>query len=326
MDRLRLIRTFVAVANARSFTAAAEGLSLSRAAVTKQVAALEDMLRVQLLSRTTHSVNLTDAGAVLLEEGPRLLDDFEALELRMRSATARPAGTVRIGTPPSFGAYHVVPAIRAFGAVHPDIQVALTNDDGSLDIVRSGFDFSIRIAHSLRDASSISRLLMRAPQVLVAAPAYLECHGAPQAPGDLAGHRCLVHTGKSPTGIWRFQRDGDAFQVHVTGPFWSNFGEAIRSAALMGEGISMHPTYMVDDDIRAGRLRQVMTDFTPTELEIRAVYPRRDLPLRATLFLDHLRDWLRTEARWARSVPQAGRSHGIDLHPRPPNGGVAAAR
>lgn len=326
MDRLRLIRTFVAVANARSFTAASEGLSLSRAAVTKQVAALEDMLRVQLLSRTTHSVNLTDAGAVLLEEGPRLLGDFEALELKLRSATARPAGTVRIGTPPSFGASHVVPAIRAFSAGYPDIHIALTNDDGSLDIVRSGFDFSIRIAHSLRDASSISRLLMRVPQVLVAAPAYLERHGAPEVPGDLARHRCIVHTGKSPTGIWRFQRDRKAFQVHVAGPFWSNFGEAIRSAALMGEGISMHPTYMVDEDIQAGRLRQVMPDFIPTELEIRAIYARRDLPVRAALFLDHLRDWLKAEARWARPPRRAGHDHGFDPHPRPSEGSVAATR
>lgn len=326
MDRLRLIRTFAAVANARSFTAAAEGLSLSRAAVTKQVAALEDVLRVQLLSRTTHSVNLTDAGAMLLEEGPRLLDDFEALELKLRSATARPAGTVRIGTPPSFGASHVVPAIQAFCAVYPDIHVALTNDDGSLDIVRSGFDFSIRIAHSLRDASSISRLLMRAPQVLVAAPAYLERHGAPEVPGDLGGHRCLVHTGKSPTGVWRFQRQGEAFQVQVAGPFWSNFGEAIRSAALMGEGISMHPTYMVDEDIRAGRLRRVMAEFVPTELEIRAVYSRRDLPLRAALFLDHLRDWLRVEARWARPHPRAGDDRGLVLHPQPSDSDLAETR
>jgi DNA-binding transcriptional LysR family regulator len=298
MDRLSLIRTFIAVANARSFSAAAGRLRISRASVTKQVSALEAALGVRLLDRTTHAVNPTEAGLALLAQGGRLLDDFDALKLTIRSAKVAPSGTIRIGTPPSFGTYHLVPAIDAFRINHPDIRIVLSNDDGSLDLVKSGLDVSIRIAHALRDASTISRLLMRVPQVLVASPIYLERWSPPKTPKDLAAHNCLIHSVKAPTGIWQFRRGSDAFRVRVAGSLSSNFGDAIRSAALIGAGISMHPTYMVDDDIRAGRLRVLMPDFIPTSLEIRAIYTRRDLPLRVSLFLDHLHGWLKRKTSW----------------------------
>ncbi len=115
---------------------------------------------------------------------------------------------------------------------------------------------------------------------------------------DLAAHNCLIHSVKAPTGIWQFRRGSDAFRVRVAGSLSSNFGDAIRSAALIGAGISMHPTYVVDDDIRAGRLRVLMPDFIPTSLEIRAIYTRRDLPLRVSLFLDHLHGWLKRKTSW----------------------------
>ncbi|WJR77284.1 LysR family transcriptional regulator [Bradyrhizobium sp. NP1] len=305
MDRLHLIRTFIAVADARSFSAAASRLRVSRASVTKQVAALEATLKVRLFDRTTHAVNLTDAGAALLADGARLLDDFEALKLGIRSTRSAPSGTIRIGTPPSFGTFHLVPAIEAFRSTYPDIRIALSNDDGSLDIVKSGLDFSIRIAHALRDASMISRLLMHVPQVLVAAPSYLDRRGMPKAPRDLAQHNCLVHSVKAPTGIWQFRRGADAFRVRVSGSLSSNFGDAIRSAALVGAGISMHPMYMVDDDIRSGGLRVVMAEYIPTSLEIRAVYTRRDLPLRVSLFLEHLHGWLKGKTSWT-APPRRG--------------------
>src|SRR5690349_3404769 len=122
MDRLRLIETFLVVARARSFRAAADTLGVSRANVTKEVAALETLMKAQLLTRSTHSVNLTEAGLSLLEDGDRLIRDFEALEYKMLTGLADPRGVVRIGTPPSFGAFHLVPAIKAFKREYPDIR------------------------------------------------------------------------------------------------------------------------------------------------------------------------------------------------------------
>lgn len=301
MDRLRLIETFLVVARARSFRAAADTLGVSRANVTKEVAALETLMKAQLLTRSTHSVNLTEAGLSLLEDGDRLIRDFEALEYKMLTGLADPRGVVRIGTPPSFGAFHLVPAIKAFKREYPDIRIVLTNDDGFLDIIRSGLDFSIRIAHSLRDTSLVSRLLARVPQVLVASPDYLNRRGVPATPDDLEAHNCLVHAVKSPTSIWRFREGNDLLQVRVGGSLASNFGEAIRSAALIGEGIAMHPTYMVNDDIRAGRLMLVLEHLEPVSLEIRAVYVRREMPARVSLFLSFLQRWMKQDGRWLRS-------------------------
>jgi DNA-binding transcriptional LysR family regulator len=307
MDRLRLIKTFVAVAQARSFTAASEGLRISRTSVTKQVAALETSLQRKLFNRTTHSVNLTEAGAALLDEGKAILQAFDTLEARVRQSSSSPRGVIRIGTPPSFGALQLIPAIREFKRRHPDIEVALFNDDGVVDLIKTGLDFTIRIADALRDTSAISRLLTRVPQVLVAAPDYLDAHGVPIEPEDLLQHNCLVHVGKAPTSIWRFRRNGEQFRVRVSGSMSSNFGEAIRSAALLGDGIAMHPTYMVDDDLRAGRLRIVMNDYEPTGLEIRAMYARKELPARVGLFLSFFRTWLRHETSWPQSSSEIDR-------------------
>ena len=294
MDRLSYIQVFVEVARARSFTAAARHLGMSRAAVTKHVAALERLMDAQLLSRSTQHVGLTEAGARLLDGGARLLGEFEALEAGVRDAVSEPRGLVRVGTPPAFGAAHLVPAVAAFTARQPQISVSLLLDDGTGDLVRDGLDMSLRIAPALRDASYIARLLLEVPQLLVASPAYIEAHGMPREPAELTRHNCLVHALKAPTDTWHFGR----VAVRVRGSTRSNFGEALRSAALLGYGIAMHPIYMVDEDLREGRLRRVLPDWEPTRLRIYAIYPRRDAPARVRSLIDFLGDWLPREARW----------------------------
>ncbi len=298
MDRLRHIQVFVEVARARSFTAAARHLGMSRAAVTKHVAALESLMDAQLLTRTTQHVGLTEAGARLLDGGGRLLGEFEALEAGVRGAVSEPRGLVRIGTPPAFGAAHLVPAVAAFTARQPRINVSVLLDDGASDLVRDGLDLSLRIAPALRDASYIARLLLEVPQMLVASPAYIAAHGTPREPADLTRHNCLVHVLKAPADEWHF---GEV-TVRVRGSTRSNFGEALRSAALLGHGIAMHPLYMVDEDLRSGRLRRVLPDWEPTRLRIFAIYPRRDAPARVRSLIDFLGDWLPREARWLHPV------------------------
>ena len=335
MDRLHLLTTFVAVARAGSFSVAAEQLRLSRPAVTKQIVLLENLLQAQLLNRTTHSVSLTDAGLSLLEKGEVLLRDFDALESHIRDATADPRGVIRIGTPPSFAISHLVPAVHAFKAEYPDIQVLLFADTGTLDIVKNGLDFSIRIFESMRDVNSISRLLTRVPQVLVASPLYLKDHPAPRSPADLVHHNCLVHSVKSPSGIWRFKRGDEIFRVRVTGSISANFGAAISAAALVGEGISLRSMHMVEEHLRTGRLQVVMSDYESTSLEIRAIYSRRELPARVLLFLSFLRTWVRRETQWPQSssaISQYERGAGeesdaldaVIARPRRANGGRRA--
>jgi len=229
----------------------------------------------------------------MLENGRELLERVENIEAAARRSVKEPKGMLRVGTPPSFGAFHLVPVITAFSAAHPDIQVVLYLDDGRTDLVAEGLDMSVRINSGLKDTSQMAHRLAVAPQVLVATRDYLKRRGRPASVADLAGHDCMVHALKAPTNTWTFQDPkGTPRSVRVGGTIRANFGEPLRHAALLGHGISMHPTYMVADDIRQGRLEIVLPSYRPTGLDVYAVFPsRRNLPMRVRTFLDFLKEW-----------------------------------
>lgn len=299
MDRLKAIEIFSEVARGRSFTAAALRLGMAKGNVTKHVKWLEDLLGAQLLTRTTKSVSLTEAGLSLLEGGQHLLDSFDALESAVRGAVNDARGTIRIGAPPSFGAVHLVPLVTSFSAMHPDIQFAMHLDDGRVDIAGEGLDLSLRIAPSLKDTSLVAQKLGSVPQLLVAAQSYLATRGNPQTPEDLSRHDCLVHALKSPTNFWTFTGPDGKKSVRVSGSMRANFGEPLRHAAILGHGISMHPNYMVAQDIKEDRLRIVLPAYQPVGLDIYAMYPsRRNMPGRVRLFLEFLRARFQGTAEW----------------------------
>ena len=299
MDRLRAIEVFTEVARGRSFSAAALRLGMAKGNVTKHVKWLEESLGAQLLTRTTKSVSLTEAGLTLMESGQDLLDCFEGVEAAVRGAVRSPKGTIRVGTPPSFGAAHLVPLVTSFSAMHPDIQFAMHLDDGRADIAGEGLDLSLRIAPALKDTSLVAQKLGSVPQLLVAAAAYLAARGVPQTPEALSQHDCLINALKSPTNFWTFIGPDGKKSVRVSGPMRSNFGEPLRHAALLGHGISMHPNYMVTRDLRENRLQVVLPAYQPTGLDIYAVYPsRRNMPGRVRLFLEFLRERFQNTAEW----------------------------
>ena len=299
MDRLKAIEIFAEVARGRSFTAAAQRLGMAKGNVTKHVKWLEEALGAQLLARTTKSVSLTEAGLSLLEGGQNLLASFDAVEAAVRGAVKDAKGTIRVGTPPSFGAAHLVPLVTSFSATHPDIQFALHLDDGRVDIAGEGLDLTLRIAPSLKDTSLVAQKLGSVPQLLVASPAYLLGRAPLLTPDDLANHDCLVHALKSPTNFWTFTGPNGKKSVRVTGSMRSNFGEPLRHAALLGHGISMHPTYMVSYDIKENRLKTVLGAYQPSGLDIYAMYPsRRNLPGRVRLFLEYLRERFHANPEW----------------------------
>ena len=299
MDRLKAIEIFAEVARGRSFTAAAQRLGMAKGNVTKHVKWLEETLGAQLLARTTKSVSLTEAGLSLLEGGQNLLASFDAVEAAVRGAVKDAKGTIRVGTPPSFGAAHLVPLVTSFSATHPDIQFALHLDDGRVDIAGEGLDLTLRIAPSLKDTSLVAQKLGSVPQLLVASPSYLLGRAPLLTPDDLANHDCLVHALKSPTNFWTFTGPDGKKSVRVSGSMRSNFGEPLRHAALLGHGISMHPTYMVSHDIKENRLKTVLAAYQPSGLDIYAMYPsRRNLPGRVRLFLEYLRERFHANPEW----------------------------
>lgn len=300
MNRLRNIEIFLEVARAESFSAAARQLGISRATATKNVAALERAVGARLLNRDTQHVSLTEAGRTYLEHGGRILEELDRLTEDLAEETDELRGAIRIGSPPSFGAQHLVPLIAAFRARNPRIEFSLLIDDGETNIIKEGFDLSLRIAPSLRDMSHVAQLMLRVPQLLVAAPAYLARAGRPTHPDELADHRCLVHILKSPMDQWTLESSGEIVSMRAGSGLRSDFGDVLRQAAIMGEGISLHPSYMVHDDVVAGRLAVVLPEWQPERLAIYALYPqRRYQPRRVRSFLDFMKNWLRSEVDWS---------------------------
>ncbi len=298
MDKLKAIEVFIEVAQGLSFSGAAQRLGMAKGNVTKHISWLEQSLGVQLLTRTTKSVSLTESGLSLLENGRELLDRVDNIDAAVRQSVKEPKGMLRLGAPPSFGAFHLVPIITAFSSAHPDIQVVLYLDDGRTDLVAEGLDMSVRIATSLKDTSQVAQRLAIVPQLLVASPDYLHRRGTPQTIADLAKHECMVHALKSPTNIWTFMGEKQGQDtigktaVRVHGSIRANYGDPLRHAALLGHGISMHPTYMVMQDLQEGRLVSVLPQFRPVGVDIYAVFPsRKNLPVRVRTFLDFLRQW-----------------------------------
>jgi len=307
MDRLRCLQVFVEVARDGSFTGAARRLGMSKASVTKHVAWLEHSLRARLLNRTTKQVGLTEAGLSALGQSRQLLERYEEIEADIRNSQGEPRGVIRVGTPPSFGTYHLAPLVAEFTARHPDIQIVLSLDDGSANLIAQGLDLSVRIGLPVEDRGERLQLLTKAPQVLVASPAYLRKHGTPRDLADLNGHNCLVHNLKSPTHIWRFTGPrGAEASIRVRGSIASNFGEALQHAARLGHGISLHPYYMVSDDLKAKRLIMVLPEYEPLELDITILSSsRQSLPARVRRFLEFLQDWAKTPPGW--TVPTRAR-------------------
>lgn len=305
MDRLRCLQIFAEVARCRSFVRAAWQLSLSKGTVTKHVAWLEGELGSQLLHRTNKQVTLTEAGARVLDGVQDLLDGYERLEADVRDSVNLPRGSIRVGVPPAFGIYHLMPVVTAFTQRYPDIEVTVVLDDGRMDLLAQALDLSLRISPQLEDAAYIAYPLMKAPQVLVAAPSYLGRAGVPKTVKDLQRHNCLVHTVKSSAGYWRFEGDPPQ-DVRVRGTVRSNIGGAIKQAALLGAGIAIHPYYMVSDELRSGALQVVLPEYVPQQLEINVVFStRRNMPVRVRALLEFLKEWAAHPPPWSQPVPEA---------------------
>lgn len=291
MDRLKAIEIFTEVARGKSFTAAAERLGIAKGNVTKHIKWLEERFGAQLLTRTTKSVSLTEAGQYLLNSGQELLNNFEDLESQVRGAVSSSKGLIRIGAPPSFGAAHLMPLITTFSSLYPEITFAMHLDDGRLDLASESLDLTLRITPTLKDSSLAALKLGSVPQLLVASESYLKSRGNPKSLKDLEHHDCLINSLKSPTSHWNFSDAKGKYSIRVKGSMRANFGEPLRYAALHGQGISMHPQYMVARDIRERALQVVLPKFQPIGLDIFAVYPsRHNMPGRVRLFLDFLRN------------------------------------
>jgi len=289
MDTLQTMKVFARVAQRNGFAAAARDLRMSAAAVTKHVAALESRLGARLFDRTTRRVGLTEAGRVYLERCLECLQAVDDADASVGDLGGGLTGTLRVAAPVDMPS--PLPAIIGdFINRHPDVVVDLQLSNRPIDLVEEGIDVALRVAPAL-DGHYVARQLALIRLVAFATPAYLLKHGRPRKPEDLSRHRGLVFLEPRPREEWVLEKNGKQTRVKLRAVLMSNDGEALRATALADAGLSVAPSFLVADDLAAGRLERVLPEWTVLPaLRLFAIYPhRRFLSTKVRAFVDALR-------------------------------------
>ncbi len=270
MDRLESMHVFVQIVERGSLTGAAKACGMSATMVGNHLRALEKQLGAQLLNRTTRSQRLTAFGADYYPRCQEILRLISETQARAQDQQLKPAGTLRITAPVSYGAAALMPALPDFMARYPDVKVEVQLTDSVVDLAEQGFEAAIRIGE-LPDSGLIVRPLAPYRMMICAAPAYLRQHGVPRTPEMLSAHECLSFSAASRTH-WRLERDGAIATVPVAGRLKVNNGPALRIAALQGLGIIMQPAVLLRDDVAAGRLVQLFAEYDVGSRPVSLVY------------------------------------------------------
>lgn len=286
MDRIDAMQAFVAVADLQGFAPAARKLGLSPSAVTRLVAALEGRLGARLLQRTTRSVTLTDAGSRYLERARRVLADIEEAEESVESERTRPGGRLVVSAPVGFGRLHVSPVMSAYLKRYPEVGAELRLTDRMVNLVEDGVDLAVRIGH-LPDSTLVARQVGEMRRIVVASPDYLQAHGEPLRPADIAGHATIQFGPTAAAPDWRFVVDGADIRIAVTPRFATNSADAAIQHAAAGGGLTRVLFYQAQAALRAGAIRIVLAAFEPPPLPIHIVYPTsRLLSAKVRTFVD----------------------------------------
>lgn len=269
---LTTMRGFVVVARRLSFRVAADALNIDPTVLSRKIARLEARLGVRLLQRTTRKVSLTEAGAIYVQRCEDLLARMADAEAEVSRYASGPTGTLRLAVPNLFGQRHIAPLIPEFMACHPDLRIELAFSDRMVDLLDAQMDAAIRIGSPAAVGGLRIRPLAPNRRLICASPDYIRQHGAPEAPGDLAAHRILHFSPFLDGNTWRLRRARQDIEVQVSPMLAADNAEALRLAALAGGGIAMLATFVAGDDLAAGRLVSVLTQWEPTASTISLAY------------------------------------------------------
>jgi DNA-binding transcriptional LysR family regulator len=292
--------SLVVLGSTGSFTTAAVRLGLSKGAISQRVAELERAAGVPLVQRTTRSVRLTEAGEMLVESMQGAFADIERSFSEVRDFAEEPRGLLRVSAPVALGRQQIVPRLSRFFRQFPNVRVELELSDRLVPLAQEGFDLAIRHSSAAPD-THVAWTLCRTHTVLVASKAYLDDHGLPLTPDDLAAHACLHYFRRGRQATWTFEPirgKANRLTIPIGGPFAANNSEALREAALSGLGIALMPDFSAQADLAAGRLQQVLPNwrsvgaFGDSLFAIRPYSPYLPRPVR--VFVDFFREELKS--------------------------------
>ena len=291
-DRFSQLSLFARTAETGSFSKTAREFGLSQPSVSRAVAALERRLGVALLSRTTRRVTATDVGQALAASAREALAALDDAESAARGAD-RLTGVLRVSLPTGFGARNVVPHLPGFLALQPDLRVELMMSDRFDDLIVEGADLALRLG-AQPDSAFLTRKLASAERLVVASPDYLRRRGVPASVAELAAHDCLGGPGDADRAVWTFRRGDKLETVALNVRVRTGSGAGVAACAAAGLGIAIASTWMCGDELRDGRLTQILRDYALDPVDAYVVFSSAQRPSRkARAFSDYLSAALR---------------------------------
>ena len=274
MDSLDLIKTFREVAAHGSFSGAAARLQMSKANVSKYIAELETRFEVRLFNRSTRSVSLTDAGALLLERSIPLIEMVELTHAELKDHASKPRGRLRITAPHGFSQGDLPKLFAEYMGYYPDVSISLLLTNNVVDLAEEGIDVALRFG-PITDDNLIVRRLLLMDLVVCATPAYWQKHGRPEVPAELAQHAALSLSRQSQHPQWRFQMDGKLIEVPIKSRMDSTEASPLIQVALRSLGVLYLPAFMVQEHLDSGALEPVLQAHVRGDMWLSAAYLQR---------------------------------------------------
>jgi DNA-binding transcriptional LysR family regulator len=274
VDSFQGILTFVMAARSNSFTEAAGRLGVSKSAVGKSIARLEERLGVQLFHRSTRRISLTADGDAYFIACSNALEEIGAAESGLGPGTREPSGRLRVDIPVAFGRRVVAPLLFEIADRYPALQLNMTFSDHLVDPIEEGIDLLVRFGE-LKDTSGlVARRLARQRWAICAAPGYLDRFGVPETLDDLDRHHCIVGHRRGQPLSWRVREGLETVRYAPPSTHQIGDGEAMILAAVAGIGLCQMPRCLLREDIEAGRLIEVLGDYEPEPVDVHAVWPK----------------------------------------------------
>lgn len=295
MSKFHLISVFVAVVDCMGFAGAARKLNMSPPAVTRAINDLETQLGLRLLTRTTRTVRVTDAGERYVQDCRRILAELAEADASVTGMHTAPRGKVSVTAPVLFGGMYVTPIVTQFLTRYPEVSASCLFLDRVVNLLDEGVDVAVRIGE-LPDSTMQAIRVGPVRRVICASPSYLSKHGIPLAPDDLLGHTIVSASSVTPNPEWKLMQNGALRTIRLHARMTTSTNDSAMHAALQGFGLTRLLSYQVAEHLRTGQLKTVLADFEPPPLPVHVVHREgRQAPQRVRAFLDMAIEQLRQD-------------------------------